>query len=258
MKRECGAKRSSGPGYCRRQCAPGRSRCRFHGGMATGPKTVQGMANTLAAMKARRARWLEGVRTLKKAGLIDKFPCGKKKGSPQRVPKTGDKVIDKARCLIRNGYGTAPRLPMPQVVELLRLLPPTRDEQVAAIRAEHGARPGEIVAAPEVRPPEPVIRVLTPREPAETWQKDGRRQEAAAPQRARLAQLEADRPKFATRITLWSPFEEKMRRQLFRIAAKTLSLLFGRSAACLLPTNRALRCRCSVVKSAPIDVWVVC
>ncbi len=166
--------------------------------MATGPKTVQGMANTLAGMQAGRARWLEGVRALKKAGLIDKFPCGKKKGSPQRVPKTGDKVIDKARRLIRNGYGTAPRLQMRQVFELLRLVPPTRDEQLAAIRNEHGVRPQEAVAAPEVRPPEPVTPVLTPRELAETWQKDGRRQEAAALQRARLEQLEADRPKFAT------------------------------------------------------------
>jgi hypothetical protein len=150
-----------------------------------------------SAITAARARWLESVRALKKAGLIDKFPCGKKKGSPQRVPKTGDKIIDKAQRLIRNGYGTAPRLPMRQVVELLRLVPPTRDEQLAAIRNEPAVRPQEAVAAPEVRPPEPVTPVLTPREPAETWQKDGRRQEAAALHRARLAQLEAERPKFA-------------------------------------------------------------
>jgi len=162
-----------------------------------------------SASTAARARWLESVRALKKAGLIDKFPCGKKKGSPQRVPKTGDKIIDKAQHLIRNGYGTAPRLPMRQVVELLRLVPPTRDEQLAAIRNEHDVRPQEAVATPEVRPPEPVTPVLTPREPAENlaegWPPAGGGA-ASGPTgaaRSRAAEIRgAGAP--------WPPFEEKI------------------------------------------------
>lgn len=50
----CGAKTRKGT-PCRCQCLPGRSRCRYHGGLSTGPKTLAGRA-AIAASNRRRAQ----------------------------------------------------------------------------------------------------------------------------------------------------------------------------------------------------------
>jgi hypothetical protein len=50
---ECGAKTRVG-GSCRVRVELGRSRCRFHGGLSTGPKTVGGRARIA---EAQRRRW---------------------------------------------------------------------------------------------------------------------------------------------------------------------------------------------------------
>lgn len=47
----CGAKNRQGKAcQCKLLLASGR--CKFHGGMSTGPKTAAGMARTLAALRA--------------------------------------------------------------------------------------------------------------------------------------------------------------------------------------------------------------
>ena len=60
---------------CRNWPVRGSKRCRFHGGRSTGPMTPDGMARTLAAMKAGRARWLANLKSEGKPA-----PCGRKKG----------------------------------------------------------------------------------------------------------------------------------------------------------------------------------
>ena len=87
MARLCNARTRAG-GLCR-QPIPGRRRCLYHGGKSTGPRTAAGMANTVAALKAGRERWLQRMRLAKAQGLIEKFPNGNKLGarrmrSPER------------------------------------------------------------------------------------------------------------------------------------------------------------------------------
>jgi hypothetical protein len=61
--------------HCRNWPERGQKRCRFHGGRATGPTTPDGMARTVAAMTAGRARWLAELKSEGKP-----IPCGRKKG----------------------------------------------------------------------------------------------------------------------------------------------------------------------------------
>jgi len=63
---KCGARTRAG-GRCK-ACAvwnpladkPRNGRCRLHGGLSTGPRTKKGLARTLEALQAGRARWLAG------------------------------------------------------------------------------------------------------------------------------------------------------------------------------------------------------
>jgi hypothetical protein len=68
------------PRRCRRWATPGHSRCALHGSKATGPTSPQGLASTIAAMKAGRARWLK---KLKAAG--QPIPFGRKPGGKNRT-----------------------------------------------------------------------------------------------------------------------------------------------------------------------------
>jgi len=83
-RRRCNAHCKQPPlRYCRNWAVPGRSRCRFHGGMSTGPKTPEGKARVVAAMVGGRHRWVE---RMKAEG--PKFPCGRKPGSRIKVQAT--------------------------------------------------------------------------------------------------------------------------------------------------------------------------
>jgi hypothetical protein len=53
----CGARTRAG-GACKAPVVRGKSRCRMHGGLSTGPKTPEGKARTLAALKAGFQRWV--------------------------------------------------------------------------------------------------------------------------------------------------------------------------------------------------------
>ena len=85
----CGARTRSG-GRCRRHVTVDRwtkkhrKRCRLHGGLSTGPKFPDGKERSLAAANAGLARWREKMRAAKAAGLIAKFPCGRKPGPSRR------------------------------------------------------------------------------------------------------------------------------------------------------------------------------
>jgi len=53
----CGARTRAG-GSCKAPALPEKERCRMHGGLSTGPKTPEGKARTLAALKAGFQRWV--------------------------------------------------------------------------------------------------------------------------------------------------------------------------------------------------------
>lgn len=64
---QCGAKTREGT-PCQCKCLPGKRRCKFHGGMSTGPRTVEGKersANNLKkaqkALAAKSPEWRSAV-----------------------------------------------------------------------------------------------------------------------------------------------------------------------------------------------------
>ncbi len=56
----CGAQTRAG-GRCKVRAEPGKRRCRFHGGMSTGPKTPEGRAKIAEAQRRRWAAWRKGT-----------------------------------------------------------------------------------------------------------------------------------------------------------------------------------------------------
>ena len=52
----CGARTRKGQ-PCRLLSEPGRKRCKFHGGMSTGPRTAEGRARIAEAQRRRWAQW---------------------------------------------------------------------------------------------------------------------------------------------------------------------------------------------------------
>lgn len=61
--------------FCRNRPVKGGTRCKFHGGLSTGPVTDEGLARTVAAMVEGRRRYIE---RMKAEGR--KCPWGRKKG----------------------------------------------------------------------------------------------------------------------------------------------------------------------------------
>src|SRR6516165_7312574 len=64
---------------CKNWAVRGSKRCRLHGGFSTGPRTPEGKARTIEAMKAGRARWLAKLKSEGKP-----IPFGRKKGGVNR------------------------------------------------------------------------------------------------------------------------------------------------------------------------------
>src|SRR5712691_6480196 len=76
-RQRCGARLSGGRGRCRAWALKGKRRCKWHGGKSTGPRTAEGMAHTVAAMRWGRKRKIERLHAF---GL--KAPGGQ----PPRIP----------------------------------------------------------------------------------------------------------------------------------------------------------------------------
>jgi len=55
---QCGARARSGA-PCKQKVIPGNRRCKYHGGLSTGPKTDAGKAKIAAAQRLRWQRWRE-------------------------------------------------------------------------------------------------------------------------------------------------------------------------------------------------------
>ena len=52
----CGATRHRDGQPCQAKSVPGKRRCRFHGGMSTGPKTIEGRARALSNLRQHRKK----------------------------------------------------------------------------------------------------------------------------------------------------------------------------------------------------------
>ena len=90
-KQRCGARTRHRRGFCRKWPVPGKTRCRFHGGLSTGAITEDGKARSLAAMREGWQRWLEKTRAAKALGEIDRFPGGRKSGPGWVTPRMWEK-----------------------------------------------------------------------------------------------------------------------------------------------------------------------
>jgi hypothetical protein len=101
-KQRCGAKLHRKLAVCRRWPVPGRTRCRLHGGLSTGARTPEGKARVLAALVEGRQRWLEEMRRAKQAGLIARFPGGRKSGDGWVTPRMRQREMETA-ALMRRG-----------------------------------------------------------------------------------------------------------------------------------------------------------
>lgn len=100
-KQRCGAKLHAKLAICRRWPVPGKTRCRLHGGLSTGAKTPEGKARVLAALIEGRQRWLEEMRAKKKAGLIVRFPGGRKPGYRWVTPRMRQREMESSARMRR-------------------------------------------------------------------------------------------------------------------------------------------------------------
>jgi hypothetical protein len=78
---------------CRNWTLPGCARCRLHGGLSTGPRTSEGKARTVAALKDGRDRWLAKLKLEGKP-----IPCGRKKGGRNRSNEERERAAYEKRC----------------------------------------------------------------------------------------------------------------------------------------------------------------
>lgn len=78
---------------CRNWPVRGSKRCRFHGGLSTGPTTPDGMARTVAALNAGRVRWIAKLKSENKP-----IPCGRKKGGRNLPAEEREQVAYEKQC----------------------------------------------------------------------------------------------------------------------------------------------------------------
>jgi hypothetical protein len=63
--------------------------------MSTGARTAEGKARVLAALIEGWQRWMEEMRAKKKAGLIARFPGGRKPGYQWVTPRMRQREMDR-------------------------------------------------------------------------------------------------------------------------------------------------------------------
>src|SRR5215471_14631756 len=117
MKRLCGAK-TRVSGRCSKPAMPDSARCRWHGARAGRPRGTPMHENTRVALRTGRARWVERMRQAKAAGLIKRFPNGRR---PKDAPKrSSDKRVRKAQVIIESVMAEKVTLPAKPWSEMSR------------------------------------------------------------------------------------------------------------------------------------------
>src|SRR5262249_40182056 len=122
VRPRCGA-RVKGPqgGHCLRWPVRGRTRCRLHGGLSTGPRVHR--SRDMSAAIAGRRRWLERMKRAKAEGRIAKIPCGPIPGRRKWEPIE----VSRARAMVKQEMANLPartdrpfaQLEPPQMLEAL-------------------------------------------------------------------------------------------------------------------------------------------
>ena len=85
----CGARTRAG-GTCKAPALPEKERCRMHGGLSTGPRTAEGKARAVAAVKAYWERW-RAERELTedaRAAILTAMRCESRVAQPE-APRSG-------------------------------------------------------------------------------------------------------------------------------------------------------------------------
>src|SRR5690348_8069658 len=98
----CGARLKQGGGHCRKWPVRGRTRCRLHGGLSTGPRVYR--ARDMSAAAAGRRRWLERMKRAKAEGRIAKIPCGRISGRRKGEPIE----VSRARAMVKREMAKLP------------------------------------------------------------------------------------------------------------------------------------------------------
>lgn len=84
-KVRCGAIKKTGE-PCRAPVVPGKKRCKFHGGLSTGPRTEAGRQAVANAQRQRAAAWRAACEEADAAGLPrPRYRVVTKKPAPRRV-----------------------------------------------------------------------------------------------------------------------------------------------------------------------------
>lgn len=130
---------------CRAWAMPS-GRCRVHGGWSTGPRTPEGMANTVAALIEGRIKWIARVRA--RSGVL---PMGRKTGEAWVTKPMRERARAEAQRLGLAGAA----LDRPLVCALIRSAK-GEVKQEAKARALHEVRQQAERAPP--RPPAPGTR----------------------------------------------------------------------------------------------------
>ena len=95
--RICGAKTHNG-GICKNTALPNGKRCYRHGGRGGRPRGSIEHPNSRAARLEGRRLWVERMRAAKAAGLIERFPSGRRaRGLP---PRPKDRIIARGQRLV--------------------------------------------------------------------------------------------------------------------------------------------------------------
>jgi len=110
MKRLCGARTKSG-GFCRQRPVPDGLRCRFHGAKGGRPSGFSLTPKQLTARVEGQARYIARLREAKAAGLIERFPWGRR---PKNAPKlSSDKRVRKAQRIVEARLVMVEKLALP-------------------------------------------------------------------------------------------------------------------------------------------------
>src|SRR6516162_7330642 len=104
----CGAKTHNG-GICKNTALPNGKRCYRHGGRGGRPRGSIEHPNSRAARLEGRRLWVERMRAAKAAGLIERFPSGRRaRGLP---PRPKDRIIPRGQRLIEQAIAMSKALP---------------------------------------------------------------------------------------------------------------------------------------------------
>lgn len=92
-KVRCGAIKKTGE-PCKAPVVPGRRRCKFHGGLSTGPRTPEGRQAVAEAQRQRAAAWRAACEEADAAGLPR--PAYRTKTKPAKPRRVDPAKIDPA------------------------------------------------------------------------------------------------------------------------------------------------------------------